>query len=128
MAGPVHGGSPDQDGRVRITVRAGIPLHARAGGPPPTGAFYPHDDVGTGRKAPMGGASTHEREDTTMHGHTTSDLARRSTADLHGLLRAAFSAIATSAPDSPDRRAAFAAIAAIRRELARRGSQPHPGP
>ncbi|SDF09754.1 hypothetical protein SAMN05421720_1339 [Rhodospira trueperi] len=76
----------------------------------------------------MGGASTHEMEDTTMHGLTTSDLVWRPTADLHGLLRAAFTVIAGSAPDSPDRRAAFAAIKAIRRELARRGSQPHPRP
>jgi len=73
----------------------------------------------------MGGASTYEMEDTTMHGLTTSDLVWRPTAELHGLLRAAFNTIATSAPDSPDRRTALAEIAAIRRELARRG--PNPG-
>jgi hypothetical protein len=65
-------------------------------------------------------------EDTTMHGLTTSDLVWRPTAELHGLLRAAFNMIATSAPESPDRRAALASIEAIRRELARRG--PNPGP
>jgi len=74
----------------------------------------------------MGGASTYEMEDTTMHGHTASDLAWRTTTELQGLLRAAFSEIAGNAPDNPDRRTALAAITAIRRELARRGHTPGP--
>lgn len=55
---------------------------------------------------------------------TRSELAGCSNAELHGLLRTAFNALARSAPGTPERRTALASIENIQAQLALRP----PGP
>jgi len=76
--------------------------------------------VGPGRKALMVGASLKNQEDT-MTLITRFEMASLSEAQLRGLLRKTFNALAQSAPDSPERRNALASIENIQCELDSRG-------
>lgn len=73
-----------------------------------------------GRKALMVGASLKNQEEM-MTLITRFQAAALSTADLRGLLREMFNALARSEPDSPERRNALASLENIQRELAHRG-------
>lgn len=55
---------------------------------------------------------------------TRFELAARSTSELRGLLRQTFNALANSAPQSADRRAALATLENIQTELAARPDGP----
>lgn len=79
--------------------------------------------VGPGRKALMVGASFENQEDT-MTLITQFELASLSQAQLRGLLRKTFNALAQSAPDSPERRNVLASIENIQRELGARVPAP----
>lgn len=52
------------------------------------------------------------------------DLIARSTSDLRGLLRITFDALASSAPESPDRSTALPSLDTIQAELATRPDGP----
>lgn len=55
---------------------------------------------------------------------TRFELAARSTSELRGLLRQTFDALAVSAPESADRRAALASLENIQAELGARPDGP----